>query len=86
LLVVITALGTMLAALNSSMIAAALPDISRALGVGPRQAGWLVTSYLIVMAVTQPIAGSLGDLFGRRRIFLGALSGFANAGGSGGSR
>ena len=79
LLVVITALGTMLAPLNSTMIAVALPDISRALGVGPGEAGWLVTSYLIAMAVTQPIAGSLGDLFGRRRIFLGALGGFALA-------
>ena len=77
LLVVITALGTMLAPLNSTMIAVALPGISRAFRVGPGDAGWLVTSYLIAMAVTQPVAGSLGDLFGRRRIFLSALGGFA---------
>lgn len=79
LLVGMTAMGTMLAPLNSTMIAVALPGISRALGVGPGDTGWLVTSYLIAMAVTQPVAGSLGDLFGRRRIFLGALGGFALA-------
>lgn len=79
LLVVITALGTILAPLNSTMIAVALPDIGRALGVGAGEAGWLVTSYLVAMAVTQPLGGSFGDLFGRRRMFLGALGGFALA-------
>jgi len=70
-------LGTTLAPLNSTMVAVALPDISDAFGVGVRDAGWIVVGYLIAMAVTQPIAGKLGDLFGRRGLFLGALAAFA---------
>src|SRR5206468_341290 len=39
----------------------------------PVTLAWLVTSYLIAMASLQPIAGRLGDRFGRRRFMLGAL-------------
>src|SRR5207247_11146082 len=37
---------------------------------------WLIVGYLIAMAVVQPIAGRLGDLYGRRSIFLWSLTGF----------
>lgn len=56
--------------LNSSMIAVALPDISRAFAVPVAQSAWLVSLYLIVMATGQPIAGRMGDAFGHRRLFL----------------
>ena len=69
----------MLAPLNSTMIAVALPGISAEFGVGIRESGWLVTGYLIAMAVVQPIGGRLGDLTGRRRLMLGALGVFAVA-------
>ena len=73
------ALGTMLAPFNATMVAVALPAISDDLDVGLRDLSWIVVGYLITMAVTQPIAGKLGDLFGRRKLFLGALVGFALA-------
>jgi EmrB/QacA subfamily drug resistance transporter len=64
------ALGTMLAPLNSTMIAVALPellgDFDRSLAWG----SWIVTSYLVAMAAVQPLGGSLGDRYGRRRLFL----------------
>ncbi len=69
----------MLAPLNSTMIAVGLAQIGSDFGAGLRETGWLVTAYLIAMAVSQPIAGSLGDIFSRRRIFLGALVGLAMA-------
>jgi EmrB/QacA subfamily drug resistance transporter len=71
------ALGTALAPLNSTMVAVALPDISDDFGVGVRDLGWVIVGFLIAMAVTQPVAGKLGDLWGRRWLFLGALAGFA---------
>src|SRR5947207_2148345 len=55
------------------MIVVALPLIGRDLGADPVTLAWLVTSYLIAMASLQPIAGGLGDRFGRRRFMLGAL-------------
>lgn len=67
------ALGTMLAPLNSTMIAVALPHIVEEFHVDVAAAGWLVTAYLIVMAAIQPVAGKLGDLLGRRRLIIGGL-------------
>jgi EmrB/QacA subfamily drug resistance transporter len=68
------ALGTMLAPLNSTMIAVAIPsllgDFNRPLAWG----AWIVTSYLVAMAAVQPLGGSLGDRYGQRRLFLIGLT------------
>ncbi|HEV7217221.1 MAG TPA: MFS transporter, partial [Chloroflexota bacterium] len=67
------------APLNSTMIAVALPAIMLAYGASLASAGWLVTSYLVVMAALQPVAGKLGDQLGRRPFILGGLAGFGLA-------
>jgi EmrB/QacA subfamily drug resistance transporter len=77
--VIAVALATTLAPLNSTMIAVALPHIMQDFAADTASAGWLITSYLIVMAAVQPIAGKLGDRFGRRRMILGGLMAFAIA-------
>jgi EmrB/QacA subfamily drug resistance transporter len=74
--VLTVALATMLAPLNSTMIAVALPHVITEFGVDIASAGWLVTAYLIVMAALQPVAGKLGDRFGRRRLILGGVAWF----------
>src|SRR6187200_2998081 len=76
------AIGTTLAPLNSTMIAVALPEIQRAFDVSVTATAWLVTLYLVAMAVGQPIGGRLGDLYGRRRVYLFGLIwfGIASAG------
>src|SRR4051794_12664382 len=71
--IVAIALGTMLAPLNSTMIAVALPKIIADFHVSITTAGWLVTSYLIAMASLQPVAGKLGDRLGRRRLIIGGV-------------
>jgi EmrB/QacA subfamily drug resistance transporter len=78
-IVLTVALGTMLAPLNSSMIAVALPEVMDEFHVGLGRAGWLVTAYLIAMASFQPVAGKIGDRVGRRRLVLGGLMGFGLA-------
>src|SRR5207245_10269707 len=72
-------LGNVLVPLNSTMIVVALPQVARDLGADVAAAAWLVTAYLIAMASLQPIAGRLGDRFGRRRVMLAALVYFALA-------
>ncbi|MGO0059614.1 MFS transporter [Brevibacillus fluminis] len=62
--------GTFLVPVNSTMIAVGLPSISQSLGSGLASSSWIITVYLIVMTVLQPIAGKLGDLYGNRRMFL----------------
>ena len=72
-------LGGMLIPLNSTMVAVALPNITSQLDASVAQSGWLVTAYLIVMAAFQPIAGKLGDRYGRRVFLLGGYTTFALA-------
>ncbi|MCU6791315.1 MFS transporter [Paenibacillus sp. WQ 127069] len=62
--------GTFLVPVNSTMIAVGLPTIAGMLGVSLAQASWVITIYLIVMAAIQPIAGKMGDLYGKRTMFL----------------
>jgi EmrB/QacA subfamily drug resistance transporter len=78
-LLLTVALGAVLAPLNSTMIAVALPAITVELGAGAAATSWLVTAYLISMASLQPVAGRLGDRLGRRRLILGGLIGFGIA-------
>ncbi|MEZ4617377.1 MAG: MFS transporter [Caldilineaceae bacterium] len=76
------ALVTMLAPLNSTMIAIALPSIADNFHVGVSTASILVPTYLFIMAVLQPFAGGLGDRLSRRRLILTSLVifGLASAG------
>jgi EmrB/QacA subfamily drug resistance transporter len=73
------ALGALLAPLNSTMIAVALPDIVDGFDSSIGTVGWLVTSYLLALAVVQPVAGKLGDRHGRRPFIIGGLAVFGVA-------
>ncbi len=73
---VTVALGAMLAPLNSTMIAVALPQIAATFRADAAATGWLVIAYLVAVAGVQPVAGKLGDRFGRRGLILGGLLGF----------
>jgi EmrB/QacA subfamily drug resistance transporter len=58
------------------MLAVALPELRRDFDVGHAEIGWLVSSYLIAMAVAQPLGGRLGDQLGRARVFRAGLLAF----------
>lgn len=66
-------LSVVLIPINSTMIAVGLAPIARGLGVAVPAVVWAVTAYLVVMAALQPIAGKMGDLYGRRRLLLWGL-------------
>ncbi len=67
------ALSSSLAPLNSSMIAVALPAIRRDFDVGIGSVTWLVSAYLIGVAVCQPASGRIGDAFGHLRTIKAGL-------------
>ncbi|MCH8086413.1 MAG: MFS transporter [Chloroflexi bacterium] len=69
----------MLAPLNSTMLAVALSPISEEFDISTGWTTWLIAAYLIVMAVGQPISGRMGDMYGRRRLFIWGLVYFAAA-------
>lgn len=65
-------LGMLLAALDQTIVATALPTVVADLGGAGHQA-WVVTSYLLASTIVTAIAGKLGDLFGRKRVFEVAI-------------
>jgi MFS family permease len=66
-------LATLLAALDQTIVATALPRIASDLNAF-EQLSWVVTSYLLASTITIPLYGKLSDLFGRRRLFVVAIS------------
>jgi EmrB/QacA subfamily drug resistance transporter len=62
--------------LDATVVNVALPTLGRELGVGNDSLQWVVTAYLLSLAVFIPASGWLGDRFGTRRMFLLALSVF----------
>ena len=64
--------GMFLSALDQSVVGAAMRTIADDLQ-GLELQAWATTAYLITSTVTTPIYGKLGDIFGRRRLFLIAI-------------
>jgi EmrB/QacA subfamily drug resistance transporter len=65
-----TVLGSGMALLDSTVVNVALPAIGKDLGGGVAGLQWVTTAYLITLSSLILLGGSLGDLFGRRRIFI----------------
>jgi MFS family permease len=64
------------AALDQTIVAAALPAIARSVGEVER-ISWVVVAYLVGTTVAAPVHGRLGDAFGRRRMLLVSLALYA---------
>jgi EmrB/QacA subfamily drug resistance transporter len=60
-------LAVLLAALDSTIVATALPTIVSELG-GLQQLSWVVTAYLLAQTIVTPLYGKLGDLYGRKKV------------------
>ena len=65
-------LAMLLASLDQTIVATALPTIVGDLG-GIDQLSWVVTAYLLGATVTMPLWGRASDLFGRKPLFLAAI-------------
>lgn len=63
----------LLAALDQTIVATALPRIVSDLG-GLEHLSWVVTAYLLTSTVVGPLYGKLGDLYGRKRMMQIAVS------------
>ncbi len=65
--------GTLLAPLNSSMVAVALAPIQRDLGQPLAVTTWIVTVFYLTACVCQPVLGRVADRVGPRRLFAAGL-------------
>lgn len=63
----------LLAALDQTIVATALPRIITDLG-GLTSYSWVITAYVLASAVTVPLYGKLGDIHGRRLLYIVAIS------------
>jgi MFS family permease len=78
-------LGMLLAALNQTIVATALPRIAQDLG-GLTHYSWVFSAYMLAAIVTVPIYGRLSDAYGRRPFFVAGIvffmAGSVSAGGA----
>src|SRR5918992_4936389 len=70
----VTVLGSSIAFLEATVVNVALPEIGRDLGADVAGLQWIINGYLLTLAALILLGGSLGDRYGRRRIFtLGVI-------------
>ena len=78
-LVVVTVLASGMAFLDATAVQVALPSIGRELDASLAGLQWTVTSYTLTLASLILLGGSLGDRYGRRRVFVIGVCWFAAA-------
>jgi EmrB/QacA subfamily drug resistance transporter len=69
-------LGSVIVFVDSSVVNVALPAIQRDLGGGLALQQWVVDAYLLTLGSLLLVGGSLGDLFGARRVFMLGIAAF----------
>jgi EmrB/QacA subfamily drug resistance transporter len=77
LTLVATILGSTIVFLDSTVVNVALPALSDDLDASLADQQWVVEAYLLALVSLLLVGGSLGDQFGRRRLFMIGLAGFA---------
>jgi MFS family permease len=70
---VVTCLGSFMILLDASIVTLALPRIQADLHTGLSDLQWVVDAYTLPFAVLMLTAGTLGDRFGRKRLFMVGL-------------
>jgi EmrB/QacA subfamily drug resistance transporter len=76
---VVMMVAAMVDLIDGTIVNVALPTIRRDLHAGASQVEWVVSAYMLAFAAVLITAGSLGDLFGRRRLFVAGTVAFGLA-------
>ncbi len=76
---VVLCTGMLMIVLDQTIVNVALPSIQRDLGFSTSNLAWVVNAYLIAFGGLLLLAGRLGDLIGRKRVFLTGLAIFTAA-------
>ncbi len=75
----VVCLGQLMMVLDATIVNVALPSMQRDLGFSQANLAWVVDAYMIAFGSFLLLAGRLGDLFGRKRMFLSGLVAFTVA-------
>jgi EmrB/QacA subfamily drug resistance transporter len=79
LALVVLCAGMLMIVLDGTIVNVALPSIQNDLGFSQSSLAWVVNAYLIAFGGLLLLAGRLGDLVGRRRVFISGLALFTGA-------
>jgi len=77
-------LAQLMVVLDATIVNIALPSAQQALGFSDDSRQWIVTAYALSFGSLLLLGGRIGDLFGRKRVFVAGLAGFAIASAVGG--
>ena len=65
--------GTLMGAIDTSIVAVATPHLRGALGASVEEMTWVTTGFVIATVVIMPLTAFLGRLFGQKRVYLASL-------------
>jgi EmrB/QacA subfamily drug resistance transporter len=80
----VIALAQLMVVLDASVVIIALPSAQRALHISAANRQWMLTAYTLAFAGLLLLGGRIADYFGRKRMFVVSLIGFAGASALGG--
>jgi MFS transporter, DHA2 family, multidrug resistance protein len=66
--------GSVMTAIDTSVVNVALPQIQTTYGVATHQVAWITTGYLIALVIVMPLTGWVATVLGRKRMYLLALA------------
>ncbi|MFF5717606.1 MFS transporter [Streptomyces buecherae] len=69
----VIALSGVVVSLMQTLVVPIIPQLPRLLDAEPSDASWVITATLLAAAVVTPIAGRLGDMYGKRKVLVGSL-------------
>src|SRR6266446_4165753 len=76
LIIITLIIGTFLGRLDGTIVNLALPKIIQDFGITVSEASWISTAYIIANAIFVPVFGKLGDMIGRKPLYLFGIVGF----------
>jgi EmrB/QacA subfamily drug resistance transporter len=85
LVLVVVSIAQLMVVLDATVVNIALPSAQADLGFGDSQRQWIVTAYALAFGSLLLLGGRVGDIIGRKRIFLISLVAFAAASALGGA-
>jgi EmrB/QacA subfamily drug resistance transporter len=85
LILAVLGIAQLMVILDATIVNVALPSAQQALGFSDGNRQWIVTAYALAFGSLLLLGGRLGDLFGRKRMFITGLIGFAGASALGGA-
>src|SRR3954464_15258259 len=84
LILAVIGIAQLMVVLDATIVNIALPSAQHALGFSDDSRQWIVTAYALSFGSLLLLGGRIGDLVGRKRVFIVGLAGFAAASALGG--